>query len=194
LDRAAARYDEAAALARRIQSRILAIEASRMGMFCHARAERRDAAVLRGRQALNDAQTLKPESRPMTSLPIAAVDLLRVVDAERLHGMEDIKARLSARVDALRDEAEANAVLVERSIDPSRASAVGQNLTRAIEEAHAQAGGELSDLAATGSDQFRQVFASIHTLFGPAWPVAFLEAIPHVRVEATATADAGVPA
>ena len=77
VDQAAACYDQAAIVAKEIPNVILTIEAYRMGMFCHARLSQRDRAIERGVSALQEADLLKPEARVMTTLPIAAIDLLR---------------------------------------------------------------------------------------------------------------------
>ena len=94
---AAAAYDNAAVVAQAARNMILAIEAFRMAAFCHARLGERDVALERGDQALAVGERLKPEVRGMTTLPLAATDLLRVLDEDKAKEIDEIQARATER-------------------------------------------------------------------------------------------------
>jgi hypothetical protein len=118
---AATCYDEAAVIAHRDQSLILAIEAFRMGAFCHARFGDTSGAIERGMLAMDTGAHLKQEARGMTTLPMAAVDFLRVIEPDPVRQLEQIKAGLDARLAAARQRTETRAIAIENDHDPSRA-------------------------------------------------------------------------
>ncbi len=171
-------YDQAAIVAQKIPNPILAIEASRMGTFCNARLNNRDGAIERGSIALTLGERLKPEERAMTTLPIAAIDLLRVVEPERVKMMEDIKHRQDAQIDASRTSAERRAATLEHTSDVKQLRAVEKSLMVEAAEAQQKATHHLEALVAAGGGPFRQIFARARDLLGGQWPLADSVAIP----------------
>lgn len=165
------RYDDAAELALAVPDLLLAIEAQRMGAFCRARGGDRDGAVERGRQALATGQRLRAEVRGMTTLPIAANDLLRVLDQERAAGIETIVSEAEAADARTLDGAEAHAATLERVTDRDAIARVEQRLASSRTALRREAEARLEALVAAGDARFRAVFASCRTLLGAAWPL-----------------------
>ncbi|WP_198373354.1 hypothetical protein, partial [Roseomonas rosulenta] len=130
---AAACYDEAAAMALALAppDLVLAIEAVRMAAFCHARMEDRAGAIARGRRALDLGARLRADARNLTSLPIAASDLLRVIDPQRSARIEALRASGEAGSEAALAQAEAQAAALERVAQPDPFEAVECGLAAA---------------------------------------------------------------
>jgi hypothetical protein len=183
-------YDEAAVVAQQDQNAILAIEAFRMAGFCQARAGDADAAVERGRLAMQIGEGLKPASRGLTTMGLAAVDLLRVLDGERVRVMERGKGRLEARLADARRLAEERAVAVEDEPDPSLASVIEDELERETAQARDDAERELVSVVEPASAPFREQFVRARQLLGRAWP---LES-PMALMPVTEAPAEGVPA
>lgn len=183
-------YDEAAVVAQQDQNAILAIEAFRMGAFCHARAGDRDEAIERGLLAMQLGEGLKPASRSLTTMPLAAVDLLRVLDGECVSRLERGKGRLEARMVDARRLAEERAVAVEDHPDPSLTDAIDAELERELQQARADAEQALTSVIAPADPPFREQFHRARQLLGPDWP---LES-PMVLAAAPAAPPEGVPA
>lgn len=192
--RAAACYDQAASVARGVPDLVLTIEAFRMAAFCHARLGNRDAAVERGVHALDVGQRLKPEVRGMTTLPLAAVDLLRVVEPERVRFMEEIKHQLEARLDQLRAAVEQRAAELEQGGETQKFRAVEDGLARKTGHAEQEAAQKLNATATSGSSQFRQIFAKARALLGDSWPLASPVALPQAPQTSQAANATGVTA
>ncbi|CAN7746443.1 MULTISPECIES: hypothetical protein [unclassified Variovorax] len=183
-------YDQAAAIAQQIPNLVLAIEALRMGAFCHARVRESELATERGFQALSVGERLKPDARAITTLPLAAMDLLRVIDPERVGLMEGIKQRLDARVEASGAAAEARAADLENSSDAEQFRAVEKDLAREIEHGGREAAQELDAVAAGGNEQFVDIFSYARELIGPQWPLGTALALPAApRAGASACID-----
>ncbi len=176
-------YDQAARVAQKIPDLILAIEAFRMSLFCHARLKQRDAALERGRLTLALGERLKPEARAMTTLPMAAIDLLRVIEPERVKRMEAIKQRQEeARIGAEQQAAEAegrHASQLLRTIENQLENETTQAEHAAMQSIESEAG--------AGDERFRRQFAQAQDLLGEAWPLSHLMAAP---VSDTAEASA----
>jgi hypothetical protein len=64
----------------------------------------------------------------MTTLPIAALDLLRLVDTDRVRRMEDVKHRLDARIDKARAALEQRAAELEQAGEPHQLRAAEDDL------------------------------------------------------------------
>src|SRR5262249_8492023 len=114
---AAAAYDNAAVGAQEARNLVLAVEAVRMSAFCQARLGCVGTAIERGAQTLNTGQRLRREVRGMTTLPLAASDLLRVVDEHSSAAVDAIRTRGVEHAARLNDAFEQHAVLLERSVD-----------------------------------------------------------------------------
>jgi hypothetical protein len=191
VEQAALCYDEAATVARDIPNPILAIEAARMAMFCHARMHQPAAAVERGTTALASAELLKPDARVMTSLPLAAVDLLRVIEPERVALLEGVKHRLVTRANASRGDLERSAQALDEGRPDQRLDVLEATFQSETTAAAAAATQEIEALGAGGGEQFTAVFSAVRELLLSDWPHALLEALPHAAVE-PAPSGAGV--
>lgn len=164
-------YDEAAALALAIPDLLLAIEAQRMAAFCRARGGDPDGAMERGHQALATGRRLRAEVRGMTTLPIAANDLLRVLDQERASGIEAICSEAEAADAQTLDRAEAQAAALERMTDRDAIARVEQDLAASRVALRRGAEARLEALVTAGDARFRAVFTSCRSLLGDAWPL-----------------------
>jgi hypothetical protein len=185
---AAGCYDQAAIVAQQDANPILAIEAFRMGAFCHARGGGQEQAIQRCLCALELGERLKPEVRAMTSLPIAAVDLLRVVEPERIHLLEQSKGRLEQRLAAARRAAEGRAAEFERKPDPAGSGQIEMRLEQETALAQTKAERELDSAVAGATPSFRGYFAQARNLLGADWPLLSPIALPAAEEEATEVA------
>jgi len=175
---AAACYRDAAAVAQADHNLILTIEAQRMEAFCRARGGDRLGALACGQQALVSGAQLKPEVRSMTTLPIAAMDLLRVCDPARTAQIEQLKQRLDQGLATLEAEAENRAGAEGAGISREAATAIEQQLAAASQQAESAAEAQLAALVAEGADDYRHSFAHARELLGADWPLIGSAAIP----------------
>ena len=168
---AAAAYDNAAVVAQAARNVILAIEAFRMGAFCHARLGEMDAAIERYSHALAAGERLRLEARNMTTLPLAASDLLRVLDEGRANALESIRMRGVQHSERLNDALEQRAALLERANDRDAMRAAEEALARGNADLARQAQQELAVLVAGARLEFRQAFTRARQLLGESWPL-----------------------
>jgi hypothetical protein len=183
---AAAAYDNAAAVAQAARNMILAIEAFRMAAFCYARLGERDLALERGDQALAVGERLRPDVRGMTTLPLAAIDLLRVLDDDRTKAIDEIRTRATGRAEALSGMLEQHAALHERTVDPGATRAVEDGLARENDAVAQQAEQELQALVTGADGAFQRAFARARRVIGRGWPLGAV-----VSPAAGVTSDAG---
>src|SRR5262245_283898 len=183
--RAADSYKEAAVVAHAVPNAVLAIEALRMEAFCRARAGDTEAAIEKGRAAMSLGARLKAEARPMTTLPIAALDLLRVLDPQRVARMEDVKNRLTAREREARHAAERRAAELEGEQDLAAFDRADAEHARQVDAARDEANRELQAVATGADPRFGEVLASGRGLLGPEWPLASLMPVPLPAVAQT---------
>ena len=167
-------YDQAAVLAQQIPDIILGIEAFRMGTFCLARMNDLKPAIDRGLNALTMGEQLKPDARSMTSLPIAAVDLLRVIEPKRIERMEHIKYRQNVQINESRKKAEQRAAELEQSTNTQPFHEIEKDLEKETAQAKQTAAQQLDVSAADGSEPFQQVFSKARDLLGASWPLETL--------------------
>jgi hypothetical protein len=168
---AAAAYENAAVVAQVDRNMVLAIEAFRMAAFCHARLGEREAALERGVQALAIGERLRREVRGMTTLPLVATDLLRVLDENQAEAIDGIQARATERVAMLTGQFEQHAALHEQTVDPDATLAAEETLARENENVARQAEQELQTLVAAASPPFQQAFARARRVLGRGWPL-----------------------
>ena len=188
-------YEQAAIVAQKIPNLILAIEAFRMAAFCHARADQRDEAIESGLSTFEVGKHLKHEARAMTTLPLAAVDLLRILEPERVKKMEDIKHRLDASIDQSTQALEAGAGEIEKSQGTQQFRALEENLKNESAMAERRAAKAIEALAANGSERFREIFLKARNLLGTQWPLLSPIAFPRAPNDAaTPGVDVGADA
>jgi tetratricopeptide (TPR) repeat protein len=180
--KAAACYDSAVELAIDTKDVVLAVEASRMSGFCFARARDVEAAIARLHASLDLGQHLKPEARGMTTLTIAAMDLLRVLDVERVTSMQQVRARLAERIKRAVDTLEECAQTVG-DVDPA---VLEQQHEDQLEQAYAQGDAELTELIAAAPQPFNAAFQRGRELLGEEWPLDNAIALPAPRKEGVA--------
>lgn len=171
-------YHHATQVAQADRNLILSIEAQRMEAFCRARNGDRDGALACGAQALAIGALLKPESRGMTTLPIAAMDLLRVIDPTRTGHLEQLKQRFDRQLAVIESSTEARAAEAGAEISAQTSAAIEQQLASDSGQAAASAELELAAIVAGGADDFGRGFAQARELLGTAWPLAGSAAMP----------------
>ncbi len=171
---AATCYDSAATLAAHSNDVVLAIEAHRMGGFCLAKTGDVEAAGARLRAALELGLRLKPEARGMTTLPIVAMDLLRLLDAERVLAMQQVRGRLDQRTEQANDAIEQGAA----SASSAGAGAIEQRYEEELERAQQQGEAEVETLVAAAPSSFAAAFQQARELLGDEWPLDNTVALP----------------
>jgi tetratricopeptide (TPR) repeat protein len=189
---AASCYDQAGLLADAIPNIILSIEAYRMGGFCHARINAREEAMVRFAKALDVGNRLKPEARVMTTLPLVGIDLLRVVEPERVKTMEDVKYRLGIRIDEMTAKAEQSAIAMEKKPGTDGYLRIETELATGTESTQQEAAKEIELLVKASSEKFRDLYSKAKQVLGPEWPLAHL--MPVSRQVKTAASAEGVVA
>jgi tetratricopeptide (TPR) repeat protein len=181
--KAAACYDAAAELAIDSKDVVLAVEAYRMSGFCFAKAGDAEAAMGRLHASLDLGRHLKPEARGMTTLPIAAMDLLRVLDAERVASMQQVRARLDERIKQAGDTLEERA----QTVSVVDSAVIEQQHADQLEQAHFVGDTELAELVAAAPRPFNAAFQRGRELLGEEWPLDNAIALPAPVKEAAAT-------
>jgi len=171
-------YDRAGLVAQSMPNLILAIEANRMGTFCQGRLEQRDPALERGNAALALGKQLEPDDRPNTTLPFLGIDILRVIDPERVKQMEAVKHRMDAEQITVFANAEQQTATLNDMADAQQFQAVEQSLERDLEQAEQTAFHELEIVVSESQESFQKYFADSRALLGAEWPLTKMLAIP----------------
>lgn len=180
--KAAACYEAAAELAIDSKDVVLAVEAYRMAGFCLGKAGEREPAIARLHASLDLGRHLKPEARGMTTLPIAAMDLLRLHDGERVAGMQQVRARLDERIKKAGDKLDERV----QGAGPAESPALEQEHENQVEQAYAHADAELAELIAAAPQPFAAAFRRGRELLGEDWPLDNAIALPPPVKEGTA--------
>jgi tetratricopeptide (TPR) repeat protein len=165
-------YRDAEPVAEAIAKPILWIECLRMGAYCHQRNGEEEAAMQCCQRALHVGERMKPDARGMTTLPLVAMETLRLLDPKLTQRIERIKQTLDADLNRLNDTLEQEACRLEQ--DPNGAEAlktVEQSLSSKSDSLEQIAEREIDKLATTGEPSFRQAFERIRTLLWRAWPL-----------------------
>ena len=177
LEKAVVCYAQAAVLAEQIPDLILGIEAYRMAAYCSGKAEHVEHALEYGSKALALGERLKPDARLMTTLPIAAVDILRILESDRVGNMELVKYREeSANVNS-RQKADTIAAKLEQSTEAEAFHQFENDLGTELKDAERRATQEVEILAQQGSEQFQEFFSKGRELLGQSWPLISLMAV-----------------
>lgn len=171
-------YDQAAIVAQQIPNFILAIEAHRMSGFCYARAKQNNNAIERGSLALKAGEQLEPSDRMMTTMPLAAVDILRVVEPDRVKKLEEIKHRQDEDQEKARTVAEQRAASLKGKNDPKLFTAIEDDLESDYNNAQHTAALKLEVVVADSGELFRQYFTRGKNLLGEQWPLDSAIALP----------------
>jgi hypothetical protein len=123
---------------------------------------------------------MSADARPMTTVPVAAVDLLRAADASSVTALERSKATLDAKLANALQRAEHSAAALDGDARPGLAQAVAATLERERAEAHAQTEQEVAAIVAVASPTFREHFERGRRLLGPVWPMQLANAVAAV--------------
>ena len=171
LPAAALAYDEAALVAQRDKDAILSIEAFRMAGFCLARAGENTPALERLACASEIGISLKPEARAMTTLPVALVDMLRIIDPARVDRMQQAKRALQQALDQVRQRCETRGAQLAAAAAPQAFETVEaerlQDGGKALDAARQQ----LLAMAVGAAEPFVRVMARGRQLLGDDWLV-----------------------
>ena len=171
-------YDQATAVAQQDRNPILAIEAQRMAGYCRWRQSDVDGALVGYGRALAMGAQLRAEVRGMTTLPLAAVDMLRAVDPERTASVEAVKLRLDRQLEQDRREAGEQAAAAGATISEASALQIESQLDESLARSRQAAEDELQQLVADGSGTFAACFANSRRLLGSDWPLVGTAAFP----------------
>jgi hypothetical protein len=171
-------YDEAAGVAQRDGDAFMAIESFRMAAFCKARAGDAEGALERGACAFDAGARLDAPARALSTLPVAAADLLRVLDRERVLEMQRLKVELRARDEAARETAERRGAELAAQGAPGALERVEAELADAREAAAAQAQAGIAALVQGAGEPFRRWAGRADELLGPRWLVDNDIAVP----------------
>ena len=166
---AAACYDQAGMIAEKIPNAIMTIEALRMGGFCHARMDSPEGSAQRVQKALDMGARLKPESRGMTTLPLAAAELLRLAGPDRMKEVELAKNEMDSRLYSLLQTLEQRSTELETANDPELLRKVEQDYLAEKEQTMQAAEQKLNALAQESGKEFSDVYKKNTTLLGPNW-------------------------
>lgn len=170
-------YDQAATVAQEVPNLILAIEAYRMGIFCQGRLGQQRPALERADALLTLADQLEPDTRTMTTLPFAGMDILRAVEPKRAKLVEEVKHRMDAQQKHVMSQAEQQSVALSERAEAHQIHAIERNLEKGLRQAEVTARQEFNALVAKSSELFQQHVATIQRLIGPEWPLTGTVAI-----------------
>ncbi len=164
-------YDHAATLAQELPDIILAVEAFRMGSFCLARMKNFNSAIDRGLNALTMGEQLEPDMRSNTSLPIAALDLLRIIDLKTVEKMEDVKYQQEISINEANKKAEQSIEKLEQNTNNQLFEEVEKKLEEENIQSEQGAVSQIDTLAVNGTELFKKVFGKARELLGRSWPL-----------------------
>ena len=162
-------YDAAVRTALEDKNPLMALEGWRMGAFCHARNGDAAGAQQRGELALELGEQLKPQARVLTTLPLAALELLRVVSPKPTGRVEKIRLQLQARLEKLRQEAEQRAAGAEAGTQDT--AVLQLRIEQDEAELQRQAEHELQASLDGTPAEWRVHFDHARALLGPDWPL-----------------------
>jgi tetratricopeptide (TPR) repeat protein len=161
-------YDEAALVAQAADDRILGLEALRMAAQVRAQRGMREEALERGARLLELGATLPPEQRTHTTLPLAALDLIRTADPATTRRMADILREQEKALQTALSTAEAAIALCER--EGGDLASLERTLAKQQSDIRSDATRKLLAAAQTGDEIFRGHFDRARSLLGDPWP------------------------
>lgn len=168
-ERAAQLYREGAECARGVPDPMFAIEGFRMAAYCHAQANDRTQAQEHGQLAIVASKAVSAKERPLTTLPLALQDLLRLQDPLRTEKLEKFAAQYQTEISAAHHRGEQRA----KRLGPKPAHAQIDQIEAEM-HAHFEASFQrLRDgrerIIASGDEYFRKVVAVGRQLLHPLW-------------------------
>jgi hypothetical protein len=177
---AAACYDAAAVAAAPDPNPLMTLEALRMSAFCHARSNDLATAMDRGRQALAQGARLQPQARSWSTLPLAALELLRVQAPSVVQQITEVQHRMQQQLGEVTQSMETDAATVEASSHPSATSELQARFEREETNCHYQAEQALQAVVREALAAWQAEFEHIRELLGADWPLhsAWSAALP----------------
>jgi len=114
---------------------------------------------------------LRPEVRNITSLPIAATDLMHVLDPQRAERIEALRGDAEKQSASLLAEAETRSAGLERTTERAAFDAVERDFAVADAATWREAEASLQNFVADGGADFQRDFDTARALLGFAWPL-----------------------
>lgn len=171
-------YDDAAQTAESIPNLILGIESYRMGCFSRHRLNESENALQRGRNALLLGGRLDPAVRGLTTLPLAGIDVLRVIDSSRIDRMQSIKFERDTAIGKARQECERQVLALGQTPTPDAFRQLEAALSCSSQDADAKALNAFRLCVARASPEFKDLMNCLDELLGQGWMMNALIALP----------------
>jgi tetratricopeptide (TPR) repeat protein len=165
-------YQEAEPVAEAIPKPVLWIECLRMAAFCQRQNDDDEEAAASCERALQVGERMQPDARVLTTLPLVALEHLRLIDDKRTGQLEAIKQSLERGLAQAHQALEQAAARLEGSATSGdELNAMEQAMNDKTERLEQAAASEIDTLAATGSTAYREAFEHLRQLLWPEWPL-----------------------
>ncbi|MGB7193531.1 MAG: hypothetical protein WBD81_08740 [Collimonas pratensis] len=168
-ERAAQAYRSAAEQAQRVPNPMFEIEGFRMAAYCYAQNGQLQPARDHGALALRAAKAVSPAERPLTTMPLALHDLLRVQDPARTAKLERCATDYQAAIAAAHLQAEQQASKLGERPQSSDLEKIENAMHARFESSFQRQRQEREQLIAGGDEYFRKVVALARELLNPLW-------------------------
>ncbi|MEJ2590092.1 MAG: hypothetical protein P8178_01610, partial [Candidatus Thiodiazotropha sp.] len=169
-------YLEAETVAEAIPKPLLWIESLRMAATCQVRLGQATEAAQCCERALQVGDRMQPEARPMTTLPLVALEALRLQAPEHTARMETVKQALDSDLARLHDEMEQAAARLERADDSGEGlRELEQSSSKNAEHATRAAVRRIDHLVDQAEPRFVETLQRVRRLLWPAWPLDPIE-------------------
>ncbi len=165
-------YQEAEPVAEAIPKPVLWIECLRMAAFCQRQNDDDKGAAASCERALQVAERMQPEARVLTTLPLVALEHLRLIDDKRTEQLEAIKQTLERDLTRTHQALEQAAARVEGSSNAAdELKTMEQAMIDKRERHKHSAAREIESLVAAGVSAYREAFEHLRRLLWPEWPL-----------------------
>ena len=168
-ERAAQAYRSAAEQAQRVPNPMFEIEGFRMAAYCYAQNGQLQPARDHGALALRAAKAVSPAERPLTTMPLALHDLLRVQDPARTAKLERCATDYQTAIAAAHLQAEQQASKLGERPQSSDLEKIENAMHARFESSFQRQRQEREQLIAGGDEYFRKVVALARELLNPLW-------------------------
>ncbi|MFC5474357.1 tetratricopeptide repeat protein [Paraherbaspirillum soli] len=168
-ERAAQAYRSAAEQAQKVPNPMFEIEGFRMAAYCYAQAKQREPAREHGALAVRAAKAVAPAERPLTTLPLALQDLLRLQDASRTEKLERCAADYQAAIATAHKQAEEQAGKLGNQPAAADLQRIEDSMHERFEASFQRQRQERERLIAGGDEFFRKVVALGRDMLDPLW-------------------------
>jgi hypothetical protein len=157
LKQAAGAYLGGAKQAQCVPEPMFVVEGFRMAGLCFAHAKQNDAATTHYMLAVDEAASIPPGQRAMTTLPFALQDWMRVVDAKRVQAIEASAQDYEAAVAEIVADAEARSSRLGMLPSARQIEGIESAMERRIDIAFMDCLEKRERLIAQGGESFRDV-------------------------------------